>query len=137
MRLDIAARKYLGVPFLHQGRNPRIGIDCVGLLVLSAIDCGLQELAACDFTSYSDNPSRGQLEVKLREAFGEPVEHLAPGDVVSVNFIGMTRHVGIIGEKSGRLILIHTYKAPAKVIEHGIDDKWRKRITGIYRMEGL
>lgn len=137
-RLDLAARRYLGVPFLHQGRDPSIGIDCVGLLVAAARDCGLQELAAHDFASYGRDPSNGELEARLRAAFGGPVSCCPlPGDVVSVDFKGQTRHVGVIGADGDRLTLIHTYKAPAKVIEHGLDDKWRKRITGIYRMGSL
>lgn len=132
-RLDIAARRYLGVPFLHQGRDPSVGIDCVGLLVLAARDCELHELAAQDFTSYARNPAHGELERRLGAALGPSVCCPLPGDVVSVDFKGQTRHVGIVGEHNGRLTLIHTYTSA--VIEHGIDDKWRRRITGIYRLE--
>lgn len=135
MRLDIAARSYLGVPFLHQGRNPAVGIDCVGLLVLAARDCGLHELAAQDFTAYDRNPAMGQLESRLQAALGNPLRVLTPGCVVSVDFFGQTRHVGIIGEDAGRLTIIHTYNRPAMVIEHGIDAKWLRRITGAYRVE--
>lgn len=135
-RLDIAARHYLGVPFLHQGRDLRIGIDCVGLLVLAARDCELHSLAAHDFTEYQRNPSAQEFERRLRAALGEPASCCPlPGDVVSIDFFGQTRHVGIVGEDSGCLTLIHTYNRPAKVIEHGIDDRWRRRITGIYRVE--
>lgn len=136
-RLDIAARAYLGTPFLHQGRDPAIGIDCVGLVALCVRDCGLSHLLSHDFTSYHRNPAHGELERRLRAALGAPVTGgLRPGDVVSMSFAGQTRHVGVIGAApDGRPSLIHTYNKPAKVIEHGIDDKWRRRITGIYRVE--
>jgi cell wall-associated NlpC family hydrolase len=133
-RLDIAARKYLGVPFLHQGRDPAVGIDCVGLLVNAAKDCGLHDLAAHDFTAYARNPARGELERRVAAALTR-VFDAAPGDVVTLAFFGQTRHVGIIGHHGNRLTLIHTYNSPAKVIEHGLDDQWRRRITGIYRAE--
>ena len=134
-RLDIAARAYLGVPFLHQGRNPAVGIDCVGLLVLAARDCGLHELAAHDFTHYAQHPANGELESRLGSAL-HACACLLPGRVVSLDFKGQARHVGIVGEQGGRLTLIHTYSKPAKVIEHGLDAKWLRRISGIYAVEG-
>lgn len=133
-RLDVAARRYLGVPFLHQGRNPAIGIDCVGLLVLAARDCGLNDLAAHDLTSYARNPAKGELERRLRAALS-PVSEPIPGDVVSISYHGQTRHVAIVGERNGRLTLIHTASNVGRVVEHGLTDQWRSRITGIYRVE--
>lgn len=135
-RLDIAARKYLGTTFLHQGRNPEVGVDCVGLAKQVVLDCGLHALAEHDLSAYARNPNGGELERRMRAAFGEPVKDLAPGCLVTVQFFGPSRHVGIVGEYNGRLTLIHAYGRPPKVIEHGIDDKWRRRITGIYRVGG-
>lgn len=42
------ARKYLGVPWRHQGRS-RGGLDCVGLVVLAARDCGLDAPLAATY----------------------------------------------------------------------------------------
>lgn len=134
MRLDHAARRYLGTPFLHQGRDPTRGIDCIGLLVAAAKDCGLHGLAAHDFTGYARNPAAQVLESRLSAALSS-ADDLQPGYIVSVDFFGKTRHVGIIGEHCGRLTIIHTYNRPSKVIEHGIDEKWLRRIKGIYRVE--
>lgn len=134
MGLDEAARRYLGTPFLHQGRDPSRGIDCIGLLVAAAKDCGLHWLAAHDFAGYDRNPAAHVLESRLASALSS-ADDLKPGCIVSLDFFGKTRHVGIIGEHCGRLTIIHTYNRPSKVIEHGIDAKWRRRITGIYQVE--
>lgn len=136
-RLDIAARKYVGVPFMHQCRNPAVGVDCVGLAKIVAIDCGLHALAEHDLTTYQRNPNGGELERRMQAAFGPQVRDLAPGRLVTIDFYGKSRHVGIVGEDNGRLTLIHAYGRPPRVIEHGIDAKWRRRITGIYTVEGL
>lgn len=137
VRLDVAARAYLGVPFLHQGRNPAVGIDCVGLVAAAVRDCGLLHLLPHDFTEYPRNPGRGELERRLREAFGEPVSDMQAGDVAAIAFHGQTRHVAIVGDGPHGFSLIHTYNHPAKVIEHALDAKWRRRITAIYRAEAL
>lgn len=135
-RLDLAARKYVGTPFLHQGRDPSVGVDCVGLASVLLRECGLTELASHDLTNYAKNPNGGELERRMQAAFGPPVKDLAPGCLVTIDFYGQSRHVGIVGEHNGRLTLIHAYGRPPRVIEHGIDDAWRRRITGIYRVGG-
>lgn len=135
-RLDLAARKYVGTPFLHQGRDPSVGVDCVGLASVLLRECGLHDLASHDLTNYARNPNGGELERRMQAAFGPPVKDLAPGCLVTIQFYGPTRHVAIVGEYNGRLTLIHAYGRPPQVIEHGIDDKWRRRITGIYRVGG-
>ena len=67
VRLDIAARNYLGVPFKHQGRNPSIGIDCIGLAQLAARDCGI---VAPDWTDYARHPAKGLLESRMALVLG-------------------------------------------------------------------
>jgi cell wall-associated NlpC family hydrolase len=132
MRLDEAAQKYMGIRFQHQGRNPEFGIDCIGLLFLSATDCGLSTEA--DIKGYSRTPSNGMLEGGLRKAFGNPVPGpIQAGDVVSIDYLGATRHVGIICNHPKGLSLLHTNMALGEVTEALVDAKWLKRITGIYR----
>lgn len=144
MRLDIAARAYLAwggrpVPFLHQGRNPDVGIDCIGLLILAARDCG-HDLTAYA-ADYPRHPHHGLLQKHMAVAFGLPVRELSPGCVVTIDYKGATRHVAIVGEHRDGLSLIHTAsnvkhgKELGKVVEHRIDRAWRNRITGIYSME--
>lgn len=135
MRLDEAARNYLGVPFRHQGRNPAIGIDCVGLVVCCARDCGISTEA--DFAGYGTDPAHGLLEQQLDLAFGASVGgELQPGDVVAIDFKGATRHVAIVAERAGGgLNLIHTNFSTQCVTEAILNEKWRSRITRTYRPE--
>jgi len=136
MRLDEAARKYLGVKFLHQGRNPQVGIDCVGLVVLAASDCGIP-VWHYDHTGYSKDPANGQLEARLKTAFGDSKEDIQPGDVVSIDFRGATRHLAVVGQADDGLTLIHTSSSSGRVSEHRLANPWLKRITGIYRLEAV
>lgn len=134
MRLDQAARAYLGVPFSHQGRNPDIGIDCIGLLVCAAGDCGLPQVAG-DSTAYGRDPVDGLLESHLAALFGPllPSGDMRPGDIAAVRFLGAVRHVGVVGEHPDGLSLIHTNSAVGRVTESRIDAKWLKRIAGVHR----
>lgn len=131
----LAARALLGIPFRHQGRNPAVGIDCIGLLRLWGDACGLT-LSAHDRTNYPRDPYDGMLEQHLEAAFGPPVplETLRPDDVVAMRWDGGVRHVGIIGRLDDRLSLIHTARNIERVVEHGISPRWQRRfIARVYR----
>lgn len=140
MRLDEAARRYIGVPFLHQGRNPAVGIDCIGLGQLACRDCGL---VVPDWTDYGRDPYNGLLEGRLSEIFGAPLplSQMRPGDIVAIFYGGALRHVGIVGERDyageSYLMLIHTDSRMGKVTEHRIDEGWmgrrRPAIGHVYR----
>jgi len=139
VRLDQAALAYIGVPFSHQGRNPSVAIDCVGLLVCAMRDLGMPTDA--DRPTYAKDPAFGVLEAQLAAAFGPPIyggipptEILQPGDVVAIDFKGETRHVGIVGEHANGLSLIHTNFSAQRVTVAHLNDKWRRRIRGVYRM---
>lgn len=134
MRLDEAARGLLGVPFRHQGRNPAIGIDCIGLIVVAGLRAGLA-FPAFDSTAYSEDPALGLLEAHLSAALGTPVakDSLQAGDIVSIDYKGETRHVGIVAEHPHGLSLIHTNMAVGEVTEARINEKWLRRIVGVYR----
>jgi hypothetical protein len=134
MTLDHAARIFLDIPFRHQGRDPLIGIDCIGLLVLSGLLAGYR-FAAHDRTDYGKDPAHGLLEDQLVTAFGSPIPKplMQPGDIVAIDFKGAVRHVGIVGEHKDGLSLIHTNEAVGRVTEARIDPKWHARIAAVYR----
>lgn len=139
----MAARAYLGVPFVHQGRTPR-GLDCIGLVTLALQDAGLTQYAlhAENRVDYGRDPNAGLLEQRLEVIFGAPVARgpvdlaeLQPGDVVAIRFAGPIRHVALIGAGPGYPTLIHTDSSLGRVTEHRIDPKWQRRIALVFRPE--
>ena len=64
-QLGVAAREFLGVPFKLHGRNPRTGLDCVGLVLASLEKVGVHAKAPVGYAlrnrtiqkwlSYTDN----------------------------------------------------------------------------------
>lgn len=138
MRELVAAR----VPFVHQGKT-LAGMDCVGALCYALQYEG-------DVPSYPRDPVNGELERELRRILGEPVfyranlltdpvvsnEELREADVVSMQYAGPVRHVGMIGNYQpvpGQLSLLHTSASIGRVVEHILDAKWRRRIVGVWR----
>ena len=137
MSLELTAREFIGTPFLHQGRNPAVGIDCIGLIVCCFRVLGWPH-EQHDNPTYSRRPHQGLLEKHLQAAFGEPLppSDAQPGDVLAMRHAGPVRHVGVVGRHpSGALTVIHTSADLGCVTEHILAGAWLRRVAGVYRPE--
>jgi cell wall-associated NlpC family hydrolase len=134
------ARNFLRVPFLHQGRNPAVGVDCVGLGVLYLRTLGID---VRDRTTYDRNPD-GTLRAELTRVMGPPIaegpgcwKHAQPGDVLSLRFANLSRvperHVAIASELYGQPAMIHADSSEKRVVEHPMDGRWQRRVIGVWR----
>lgn len=132
MTPDTAARAWLGTPFHHQGRLQGIGCDCVGLVigVAEAIGVPVQ-----DQTGYSPEPQGRALRNAL-DAQLLPIAAPVPGCVVLMRIGREERHVGIVAThpSTGALSLIHAWLQAGAVVEHHLDDTWRRRIVQSYEI---
>lgn len=125
------ARSRLGCPWSHKGRS-RYRIDCIGLIV-AAIEAG--GVPMNDRRDYGREPWRDGLEDAMRERLGDPViGDWQPGDVALMRWERRPEagHVGIIGSNLYGLTLIHCHSM-SKVIEHNIDEHWRRLILAVFR----
>lgn len=127
-----AARGWIGTPFHHQGRLLGIGCDCVGLVVGVA---GALGVPVQDQTGYSREPQgralRSALDAQLRR-IDEPV----PGCVVLMRIGREERHVGIVAmDGTDTPTLIHAWQQSGAVVEHHLDDVWRRRIVQSYEIK--
>lgn len=133
MRLDEVARRFIGVPWKHQGRNPEIALDCIGFVAAAERLLGGNPPDRAD---YARHPDSERLDDVLRDYFGPPVpmDSMQPGDVVSMRGRGAVRHVGIIGRHpEGHLSLIHASTQQMRVVEQGIDARIERLIVNVYR----
>lgn len=140
-RLVGQARTYLDVPYKHRGRS-RMAVDCAGLLVLCHADLGD---SVPDIKRYGREPHKDGLMAGVIAALGYPVwtgrpgsvvprELLQPGDEVVMRFVREPHHLGIIGDdKIHGLSLIHCYGDIGRVVEHGLDLTWQKKICAVFR----
>lgn len=126
------ARSLRGTPWRHRGRKPW-GVDCVGLVVLSAQAAGYPMR---DATHYGREPWEDRLRKELREYCGAPVDgEWLPGDIVLIRWHrGEPSHVGIIGDYLyGGLSLIHAQNLHG-VVEHALSGYYLSVVEEVYRL---
>ncbi len=128
----LAAREWVGVPYHHQGRVPA-GLDCVGLLIVVARELGIIP-AHFDYTRYGRHPN-GQLDAAL-DAHLVPLPAPEPGCIVAIAWHRRLHHVAIVGQTEQYLTMIHSLERFG-VIEHRLDEKYRRRVVRCYGYTGV
>jgi cell wall-associated NlpC family hydrolase len=113
MTLDAAARAYLGTPWRHLGRSAT-GIDCIGLVILAARDCGI---TIPDPAPYAREPQGNRLAAAASE-HGVRVGQAQPGDVLLFRAGLYAGHVGIAGlhPEHGIPSVIHAYAKHGRAV---------------------
>lgn len=140
MTASECARTYVGTPFEAMGRLKGAGVDCIGLVIGVGREMGV---LGDDFkTPVYDANGDSALVVAGIETFCRPIslEEMAPGDIAGFEWLGETRHVGIVGampEGIGGLSVIHAYFPMHRVVEMPLDLKWQNRITAVWRAPWL
>ena len=127
------ARNLVGVPYQHMGRNPKVGLDCVGLLLATGRATGCNERGFRDLP-YGRYPAGWQMVDEFGKFLDvvwdqrkntEPLQpFLENGDVLIVAFRKLPMHIGIVSIKKGGWNIIHAYSVTKKVVEHGLDGSW-------------
>lgn len=135
IRVVEEARKLIGVPFFHAGRTDR-GLDCVGLLYLSAKNAGLGEF---DIPPYSVNIDTDVLISGIERYLMRlhDVDPTEVGDVLLLRIMRAPIHLAMVstirGENPG--YMIHAYQSMGKVVEIPYDITWQNRLQCRYRLE--
>lgn len=137
-----AARAYLGVQWVHQGRS-RNGVDCVGLLVCAAKDAGI---IVEDVRNYSTRPD-GERFAALLHQYCVKIEpaQMADGDLLAVKYKDQPQHLMIVTRTTqwGPFV-IHAFGTPAtggSVIEHLLDNRWfashKAQLYAVFRVKAF
>jgi cell wall-associated NlpC family hydrolase len=130
------ARKYIGIPFVHQGRSSH-GVDCLGLLIMVANELNLHgrdglPLIAHDNLNYSRTPDAENLFIKLCTCL---TPKIIPeiGDIALFKIDGNVQHLAIISDyNNNSLGLIHAYQTANAVVEHNFSANWQKRLVQLF-----
>lgn len=129
------ARSYLGVRWLHQGRS-RLGLDCVGLLVLVARDMGLSDYDTVDY----GRRTVGQefLRHFRRNMDERPVAAAESGDVLLFRDSKYSCHSSIVGRNADGLTIIHSHMLKHRVVEESLTQgDWMLRRVACFAFLGL
>ena len=131
-------RECIGTPWRHQGRNPKVGLDCAGF---GAHWLALNGITVQDRADYGRDPD-GSLWEEISRCLGEPIAHgrgcarkAQAGDVVLVQYTPKApRHVGVIADAYDDLSLIHADSNHGCVVEHPLDARWAERVVAVWRL---
>ena len=127
-----AARRMIGTPFVHQGRTPGVALDCAGLLVCAARECGIE---VADVAAYSIQPNSIEFVAAVQGSCDPiPLQALSPGDVVTMA-IPMEQHLALVS-CADPLRIIHAFSGLGRVVEHDVDAIWARRIRRYWRFRG-
>lgn len=147
-RADVVAeaRTWIGTKFVHQQSMKGAGVDCIGLARGVYRELGLRSTdekiaLARQYAGYSSQPDGVSLKAFCDE-FMTPIarSEVQPGDVLLIRFGPHPQHSAILGDYlHGGLSMIHTLGpgGPGKVVEHRLDETWRKRIVAAYSIPGV
>lgn len=138
-RIVEQAREWLGVPYLHQGRN-RFGADCVGFPLGVYAELGVN---LPDWRAYGTEADPDELLRRLTSALGEPVAlapvrygDLAVGDIIVFHFprSAAPRHLAIVSDRAtGGFNFIEANGNEGCVIERRLDERYLSRVTHVFR----
>lgn len=134
------ARKWLGVKYLHQGRN-RHGVDCAGFP--RCVYLSLGATMPPDFRAYGLEAHPEALLDHLRAALGYEVavapvnfQSLHAGDIALFHFpkVKTPRHLAIIAPRDGGgWNFIESNGNQKRVIERRLDERYLARVTHVFR----
>lgn len=131
-RLVAAARGWLGVRWRHLGRA-RSGVDCIGLVLLAARDCGV---ILPDPAPYERVPSGPRLLTGIM-AHADRVAQAEPGDVLLFRMGVYGGHVGLASVHPDHRVpaVIHAYaRHGVEVCEQPMHDEFRRALVGAFRL---
>lgn len=125
-RAVAAARACLGTPFHHQGRQPGVGLDCLGLVVVALRGAGFE---VHDRTDYGLHPDGRSLVAALRDHGFRPSASLRAGCVLLFRYDGQPQHAAMA---TGPQTLIHSFAPAGRVVETEFGPYWRRRLVGVF-----
>lgn len=122
------ARSLVGVPYQHQGRSDASGLDCIGLVLAAYKHIGMTFDDVP--TDYGRSP-RPAVILNAITQHCEQVNDLQIGDVIVMRMRHHPQHLALY---VGNNEIVHSYMSSGCVVCHNLDDNYRRKIYGIYRV---
>jgi hypothetical protein len=126
-----SARSYMDIRWRHQGRS-RMGVDCVGLVICSLADIGVE---VPDMRGYRRSPDPIFVEHIRNNSL--PAEGPLPGTLGIFRDGTQPCHVGIFATMHGEVSLIHAYAGVGKVLEEVFIHDWPGKLVEVRALPAL
>lgn len=132
------ARNIVGSKWVHQGRDPGTGIDCIGVIVWVANRLGLH---CPDRTNYGREPIGELLVDEFRDRLDEiPIDKAQHGDVLILRTAGqrLPTHIAILAKGEYEMTLIHSIQISKdrKTVEEPYR-RWQRLVTHAFKFREL
>ena len=132
----IAARGWIGTPYLHQASVRGVGCDCLGLLrgVWREVFGQEPETVPTYTPDWSEPQGEERLfDAALRHMRQVPAAEMAPGQVLLFRMRAgaVAKHIGIVSATGAQPRFIHAY-AGHGVVESPLSAPWRRRIAACF-----
>ena len=128
------ARGFKGKKWSHGGRSLETGIDCTGLVIVSANQAGAN---IDDRWDYARGDEFIRLIRELKEHFDEvdcSWKEVKIGDLLVFRSREMTNHLGIY---TGDGNFIHAYNGSGCVLEQEFKGTWRVDMVKVFRYKNF
>lgn len=133
-KIVATARTLINTPYQHQGRTPGKGLDCSGVVVLTACLAGLTD-KKWGKTNYPKNSNNSL--VKGLEEYCITINKLQLGAIALFGISSIPYHCGIVTDYGNKLGLLHAYQNAGSVREHELISWWQDRIVRVYGFPGV
>lgn len=138
------ARALVGTPFFHAGREPGIGIDCVGVILVPARKLGLTHYRPPNYgpefdrallvNCVAENLERIDIPWLLEDYRARGVPKALAGDVLLFALNGQPAHLAYA---TGEGTMIHAHQKPNSVVEETLGEFWCDRLVSVWRWPPL
>ncbi len=133
-RFAKAAEDLVGTRFVEHGRNPDVGLDCAGLVIVAASRAGIE---------FADRPYalvRGADHYAAMIGAIEEKAELLPsreewqrGDILAIRFGPLRNHLAVY---LGRTLMVHAYRKTGvdRVVVTPLDPAHERMVKAAYRL---
>lgn len=127
-------------PWIHQGRAKGIGVDCLGLIGMVALACGIPGARewrdAPEFHSYGRIARPALLAAGCDRFLDQiPIQTIDVADILVMSFRKYPQHFALVSRPFATHV-IHAYESIGRVVENGAAVA-NARVYAAYRFRGL
>jgi cell wall-associated NlpC family hydrolase len=129
------ARAWVGVPYRHQGRDRRYGVDCIGFIIALLDEAGALPAHFVDVADYGRSPQR-LLQGTVAKYAVLHTAQLQEGCLLLLRWeLGQAvSHAAYFTDKG---TIIHCYGNVGRVVENGYRGPWPRLTDTVWQLPSV